>query len=232
MFNFVRKVSWKSHPLISYFLGDSKATAICLQLDLNLFDYIGPKNDIWSGVIFIHIPKAAGSSILNTGVKWTLGHKPISFYQRHLPKGTTMPPTFAVVRNPYDRYLSAFYFLKNGGITTLDKEWAKQNIPDDSDHNDFAINHLHKKNVIRWMHFIPQTAFICSEDNEILVDECIKLENINQDWQTISKKFNLCGTLPHYNSTQYKTSHKLSEAAKSKIKSLYSKDFLLLNYNI
>ena len=67
-------------------------------------------------VIFVHIPKNAGSSIFkalyNQNNNIITDHKPHSFYLMH--KQINHPlPSFAITRNPWDRFVSTFYYFKN-----------------------------------------------------------------------------------------------------------------------
>ena len=53
---------------------------------------------------FVHIPKNAGTSIQNMLGPTSLGHRRV-----HELKGS---PFFACVRNPYDRAVSAYWFIR------------------------------------------------------------------------------------------------------------------------
>jgi hypothetical protein len=82
------------------------------------------------GCLFVHIPKCAGVAVsraLFGGLGG--GHLPVAHYQlmfdaaqyaRHFK--------FAVVRNPYDRLLSAYRFLAGGGTNAVDAAWAARNL--------------------------------------------------------------------------------------------------------
>lgn len=159
----------------------------------------GPDPEVWAGPIFIHVPKAAGSSILATGVKSTPGHKPLSFYLRHRPKGVKMPVTFAVVRHPVDRYVSAFYFLRGGGINPHDALWAARHIPPEMDHNAFAERLVERPDYLRQLHLQPQTPMLTDGAGAIAVDRVLRIETLRADWPAFAEAHGLTPDLPEKN---------------------------------
>jgi hypothetical protein len=76
---------------------------------------------------FVHIPKAGGSSIWKMlGQNVLKPEKPykIERYGWHQIYDDIVTDsniiTFTISRNPYDRCVSAFYYLKKGGVSDLD----------------------------------------------------------------------------------------------------------------
>lgn len=193
---------------------------------------VPPSKETWIGPIFIHVPKAAGSSILKMPVKRIYGHKPFRYYERRLPQGKKMPLTFAVVRNPYTRLASSFYYLKNYTKRPYDRRWANKNIANYRDLNDFVIDALHKKKIMGWMHFKPQTYFLCSQDENIGVDYILRFEELDSEWPKFAKIAGLPINLPKTNVTGKGIKYsELTEKSKTKIYSLYKQDFKLLGYH-
>ena len=81
-------------------------------------------------IIFIHIPKNAGISIEEALFDKKIGHKSILQFESHNLKKYHEYFKFTVVRNPYDRLVSAFHFLKKGGRNPVDKAWSDNNLKD------------------------------------------------------------------------------------------------------
>lgn len=198
----------------------------------SMLDIEGPSSDVWDGPIFIHIPKAAGSSILETGVKWTRGHKSLSFYLRHCPSGTPMPLTFTVVRHPVDRFMSAFYYLSKGGINPHDDDWADRHLMGMSDHNIFAEHLAQRPELLKQMHLQPQLPMITNESGEVAVDTVLRFETLAQDWPGFAKANALIADLPHTNALSKgdKTRPASSARCISILRELYAGDFNVLGY--
>lgn len=140
--------------------------------------------------IFVHIPKCAGNSIEKSLFGKSLGrHLSIWHYQMIFgPSEFRSFFKFTVVRNPWDRLVSAFFFLKEGGLNKHDKTWAEKNLSNYSCFEDFVKKWVSEKNIKSWIHFKNQTSFIFS-GNSISVDCIIRMEELEKDFP------NLCAIL-------------------------------------
>lgn len=131
------------------------------------------------GLIFIHIPKSAGTSLsrhLYEGVE--VGHHRAVDVQRWLPEEFDRYPSLSVVRNPYARLVSAYYYLKAGGNNDVDAAFARRVLSKYPTLSRFVESGLKDSIVLRWIHFVPQYRFLCNHNQLVVVDTVVKLEDL------------------------------------------------------
>lgn len=230
----IRRVTLRVVPPIGATVLRVDQVAIRRPLLFAFLDIEGPKPSVWEGPIFIHIPKAAGSSVLKCGVEFTRGHKPYSFYAHHKPDGIEMPFTFAIVRHPLSRYISAFYYLKKGGSNAHDSLWAERNIPSGADHNTFAHLMQSDPKLLQQLHFRPQTKMVVDRNGSVGPNRILKFENINTEWAFLAEEHGLRRDLPHTNENTVEQDDrpKSTEKCRAIIRSLYKEDFETFDYKI
>lgn len=68
-----------------------------------------------AGLVFIHVPRTAGSSISHHLYGQFLGHFSLAALVATGSPALLALPRLAVVRNPWDRLVSAFLFARHGG---------------------------------------------------------------------------------------------------------------------
>lgn len=68
-----------------------------------------------AGVLFIHVPKNAGTAISQELYGCSMRHESIRYYQKHAPDVVRTMPSFALWRDPVERFLSSYDFIRNGG---------------------------------------------------------------------------------------------------------------------
>ena len=161
--------------------------------------------------IFVHIPKAAGVSV-SKSLFGNLGggHVMIGAYRIIFPK-TEFDSyfKFSFVRNPWDRLLSAYLFLKQGGLNADDRRWW-------SDHDmsryrtfdEFVSNWLSRENADRSLHFLPQYRYLCAPFTRTLcVDFVGAFEHLERDFAYVRERLGFPSDvkLPHLNATSAST---------------------------
>lgn len=144
-------------------------------------------------VVFIHVPKAAGTSISYSLYGRSLGHIKASDILKYSSKKTRDLYWFSFVRNPWDRAVSAYHFAKSGG--TLDAGMSNSKEYQGSEFSTFesfvqewlAKQDLEKLDPV----FRSQSGYLFNDEGELLVDYLGYVESIDEDIEFISKEFNL-----------------------------------------
>lgn len=184
--------------------------------------------------IFVHIPKNAGLSVCYTLFGNTGGsHRKIVDYKKIFSPNTFKRYyKFTFVRNPWDRLVSTFFFLKKGGLTEKDKIWAEANLLAFTDFKDFVKQWLSEKSINNSLHFQHQHVFLEDEQGKIAVDFIGRFENIDEDFKTITDKLNIKRILKKTNTSQRKKDYRdyYDEETKEIVNEVYKKDIQLFNY--
>ena len=135
---------------------------------------------------------------------------------------------FTLVRNPYSRFISEYYYNDNYGFKN------NQSFDDFIETAKDIIDNRKYYNNLKNDHFIPQTNFIYDINNNLIINKIFKLENIQELGNYLVEN----NYLKIYTNKIVNKSHKkslriqdLNKEQKDKIYSLYERDFLLLKYN-
>lgn len=196
---------------------------------------------------FVHIPKTGGTSlrkffkqrgirIINHAIR-DKGFR----YLKEIPKENS-EIRFCYVRNPYDRVVSAFFYLSKGGINRGDYEDALRfNIIKYQENFELFVKNEFYENspIFEQMHFKEQYKWICDNNGNILVDKILRFEEFGNEILSFLKENNLkvpfmwrLGRVPHKNKSKksnYKTYY--NEETKNIIAKAYKTDFKLFHYS-
>lgn len=173
---------------------------------------------------FIHIPKAAGSSFLNLA-----GFNEHFNYCGHAKAAS---PSLAITRHPYDRLISAYVYLMNGGgQNELDLSY-KNTLSMYPDFKSFVFSLRSDNLTERILHLKPMEYFVC-DNGVVTCDRIFRIEDVGEidaflstlNMPPLSEKFVNMTDVKHY--TEY-----LSGALLYEINTLYAKDFELFNYKM
>lgn len=193
-------------------------------------------------LIFINIPKNAGTSIIEAmGVDNALFDVSLEQYKEIYKDYWDFYLKFSVVRNPFDRFISAYKFirskknlnpllqiskvLKSGKIIKLDRHpnhfQALQ-----YDINGF-IKYLYENKEQHTFMTFPQSFFICDKYDRLKIDKIVRFENLENDLKEIGiSNINLLNK----SNIDDKTKIILSPESKNILYEMYEMDFKNFNY--
>ena len=161
------------------------------------------------------------------------GHYSIGFYKIIFHEDFDFYFKFAICRNPWDRLVSAFHFLKAGGMYSGDRIWANNNLAEYHNFSEFVMRWVNKKNIYRKIHFVPQYEFICDSKGVIAVDFLGEFEKIDEAFHFISSQLGLKGRkLMRSNTTARNTDYRSYYGAREVeiVAEVYRRDIELFNY--
>ena len=187
--------------------------------------------------IFIHIPKTAGSSLLQSlGKKRSGGRDHVSWLVYHKSNAYKFDSyfKFAFVRDPLDRAYSAYNYLLKGGNKGHDLIIADM-LKKYSSFEHFITEGLGKGYFRSHVMFLPQSDFVVNDENKIAVDFIGKFENINDDYQYVKDKLGLKSGLKQVNKNISSSKKDLENIKNNKevmsvITNIYAQDYLSFGY--
>jgi hypothetical protein len=177
-------------------------------------------------VLFVHVPKTAGTSMEQVLFPHTGGHETVRDFQVN---GSTFK--FAFVRNPWDRIVSAFFcrhlvHLRGDFPINIDGfnryiQYSKKYFP-----GEFLAWGVNKD------HFRPMTYYLLDEDDNIGMNYIGRFETLNADWENVCDRLGEQITLPHYRKSKHED-YRLCYTAENwnYIGELYRQDIELFGYD-
>lgn len=158
---------------------------------------------------FIHIPKTGGSALTNYFSKHypriqTLSHHPFPKNQIfNTPNGSNSgisgkinkgDYTFTILRNPYDYWVSNFFYSIKHSPPGHGFWYGKYGRMDHKEHFKLFVTDVHKRHNDKVLETDSMTAYyncFCYDENKKFTPQYVgKLENLNSDLAKILKKCN------------------------------------------
>lgn len=213
-------------------------------------------------LIFIWIPKVAGTSIFHFFGKFGMRNH----FRKPLPKMIhgfitinhwgaealmkkkilnkeyfSRAFKFCFVRNPWDRMVSLYFYLKREGIFSIVEpqkqitfnqfvERVKDGVTGLTDEVPYpGFFHLHK-----FSQCYPQAGWIFDENGKIIVDFVGRYEQLQENFNTLLKMIgsdakNL--TLPYHNRTSHRSYHQYyDDYSRKMVANIYKQDIELFKY--
>ena len=173
-------------------------------------------------VIFVHVPKTGGQSIEqmfldDLGLSWderahlslrpnddpAIGPERLAhlYAREYVEKGHVTQDqwdsylTFAVVRNPYDRVISEYFY--RGKTMPTWKFWRRPRL------DGFMAQAAQEDFSDGARHIVPQANYVCDRDGNVIVDHIIRFENMGAEVEALlADVLKTPRSLPHRNKTQ------------------------------
>jgi hypothetical protein len=188
--------------------------------------------------IFAHIPKTGGQSLYKAldikkqpGYLWghrddlETHHLPIKIIKTLLPRPLFDAYfKFTVVRNPFDRMVSEYFYKRVGDKRHIDcSKISFEDFVEMAEERTFEVLEKPHNEI---SHFLKQIDFIYDDKNKMALDKIYKYET---DFSEIGKRFQT--TIPHINRTKHKPYQEYYNDKTEKIVSeLYQEDFETFGY--
>lgn len=201
-----------------------------------------PKHDELQA-IFIHVPKAAGTSLRRALYDSKSFHIPAVRYKTADPEKFSSYFKFCFVRNPWDRLQSAFHYLhRRVGADPAypDHRWANEMLGEVDDFPKFVKkleNEYRFRHDIRsYIHFRDQLDWISgkgSTGRETLMDYVGYYESLEKDCALIASRLKIELDLPHERKLSYGRDFRFSYTSSHMVDAvadLYSEDINAFGY--
>ena len=212
-----------------YKLGACKKTKNCVTYTNNNTTII--KED--KAYLFIHIPKNAGTFVRKflPGLNGPHDHLPLSEIKETFPELVKKNHTFVIIRNPWERCVSMYNFHVNSSNMDI-KSWGYYGMEILDKHNvktfeDFVrLLYDNRNNIINLGEIVweKQVYFIKDNKGNILVDQIIRMENLDKELQILKSKFKIKLNIPK-NKINVSNSNHYHEYYTPKIKEMVDEIF-------
>lgn len=232
----VKKI-WRTLPLRyrGKILGKVKSTSLGQRALRLAGSGVYSKEVLDSGLVFIHVPKVAGTSVVKAlyGLDG-IGHFTAEEVCKGLGRSRSEVELIAFTRCPWERAVSIYEYVKAGGTVTVPfLNSTKLVIPDSF--NEFAQDFLpgHNEKDLSDV-FKSQCSFIYDDNNKILVDKVFRLDEIDKAKSFFESRLKLNVEIPYFNvSCRSKTvsSYYNEKSTLEKIEKFYERDIDLLGYS-
>lgn len=180
-------------------------------------------------LIFIHVPKCAGTSIVTqlSGKQDGRIHAEIHHYLAASRRRYEDYFKFGFVRNPIDRLYSAYNYMRAGGNKgVLDGEVNKRLFTGEMSLNTFIQEYLTKDFSYSLTHFKPQWSFLESNAGTIKVDQIYRVEEMSEAINDLNERLPSLGLVNTVNNkSTSEVEEELTQESLNVILEVYEQDF-------
>lgn len=183
--------------------------------------------------IFVHIPKTAGISLCTALFDCKGGGHLTARAYRALFGGQAFDEyfKFTFVRNPWDRIVSAYTYLSQGGGNERDAAWGRSVLSQYPSFDEFVLQWLDSRNVYTQIHFVPQWEFVVNGQGHVCMDFVGRFERLADDFQYVADQLGCRCELPLVNASR-RLSYRdyYSGDSRQRVAQVYARDIEQFGY--
>lgn len=179
-----------------------------------------------AGLLFVHVPKNAGMSISRALYGRQIKHSRIRYYERVAPDLVRELPSFAILRDPVDRFLSAYAYGKAGGSADNQVSLPFRAAYKGFASVDAALDHLEARRFPYEVDHIfrPQSWYVLDEAGQIGVEWLFRFDRL-EELGTWLAGFGIKDI--GYVNRSVRPAASLTDAQVERLRRLYPDDFVL-----
>ena len=185
------------------------------------------------GAIFIHVPKCAGSALLDAWLGFQTGHVTAAEYRDADPEFFDGAYVFAFVRNPVARFVSAYDHIRTGDLWPYLPEMRAAVERHGDTLEAVAAGLRSDSDLLRLPWFAPQHTFL-EVRGRLAVNRVFKTESFAADLEIVRAETPLRLRPPapvnRRGTAAARPEDRLSAAAIANLRRVYCRDFTLFGY--
>jgi len=222
----IEKLFLKNHKLLDFVI-----KIIFKETPSSLLIVSSMRNRIWRLIIF-YVVSIFMSDFKNLWgihkgiVLQHLTYNEIKQNERLYLKSRTLKDfkKFCIVRNPYDRMISAYHFMGYGKTFREFINWVHT-----------ELDNYYRRNIKPFVVILPQWEFVTDTNGNNCMDDILRFENLEEDFKRLKTKYKIKKrNLPHINHRTRYSPDIMAYFDKSmgdKVNKMYYWDFEMFGYN-